>query len=130
MSAELDGIKALLDAHLTNLNQKLDKLSTNYESIRATVQSIENQTGVAIAEVRKDINSIGLKAEETREDLKAIKLRIEVNEDSQLERWTTQNHLNDLATKREGRIMTLQVGAIGTFIALAIATLWERLVAP
>ena len=127
MTAELDGIKALLDAHLTNLNHKLDKLSNNYESIRATVQSIENQTGVAIAEVKKDINSIGAKTDENREELKAIKLRIEVDEDTQLERWTRQNQLNEAATKREGRTTNLQVGAIGTFIALAIATLWERL---
>lgn len=130
MSAELDGIKALLDAHLTNLNQKLDRLSANYESIRSTVQSIESQTGVAIAEVRKDINNLGAHVQESREEIKAIKLRIDVDEDSQLERWTKQNQLNDQAAKREGRILTLQVGAIGTFIALALATLWERLVAP
>ena len=44
MSTELEGVKALLDAHLTNLRSELGRLATNYDSITRTVQSIENNT--------------------------------------------------------------------------------------
>jgi chromosome segregation ATPase len=125
MSAEIDGIKALLDAHLTNLRSELQRLATNYDQINATVQEIQRNTNVAIAEIRKDITSLQNENRTHSEEIKAIKQRIEINEDIQQEDRIKQKERNDRADKKSSTIANLLIGAIGTFITLAIATLWK-----
>ena len=127
MSVEIEGIKALLDAHLTNIRGELGRLATNYDAITKTVQSIENNTNVAIAKIEKDISNIGIKVDGQEGEIKAIKQRIEINEDVQIEKWTKQESINTVAEKKDNRIVGLQLGAIGTFIALAVATIWNKL---
>lgn len=127
MSVEIDGIKALLDAHLTNLGGQLQRLATNYDQINSTVQEIQRNTNVAIAEIRKDVASLQNEQKASKEEITAIKQRIEINEDVQQENWIKQKDRNERADKKDTTITNLLLGAIATFITLAIATLWKYL---
>lgn len=123
--AMIEGIKALLDAHLNNLRGELTRLNGHIESVDKIVQRIERDTNVTIAEIKKDILNHDRQIQETEQEVKAIKSRIEINEDVQLEKWTKQDVSNENARKRASYITNLLLGALSTFIALLIGTLWN-----
>lgn len=127
-SAVIDGIKALLDAHLTNIRGELARLSGHIESVDKIAQRLERDTNVMIAEIRKDITSHDLRIKTSEDEIKAIKSRIEINEDVQLEKWTKQDGINQGAKNRDDNLTKLLLGALSTFIALVIATIWNYFV--
>lgn len=125
MSTEFEGIKALLDAHLSNLRNELSKLTSNYDSIRDNVQSLKNNTDVAIAEMRKDIRSLENRQLATEEEVKAIKNRVEIGEDVQQGKWTVLETEKKIADKKQTTIIGLLVGAIATTISLILSSLYN-----
>jgi archaellum component FlaC len=127
MTTEIEGIKALLDAHLSNLRGELSRLATNYDQINSIVQNIQRNTNVAIAEINKDISRLHEDTKQQGEEIKSIKSRIEIGEDVQQGKWILQDDRNKRQDERSKAILGLQIGAIATFITLAIATFWNKL---
>lgn len=134
MTVELESVKALLDAHLTALRLEIQRLANNYDAITRTVQSLENNTNVSIAEIRKDINSMGGKLDGQGTEIKAVKQRIEIGEDVQQEKWGKQEIINEAQkTINEGikslgnRVVAIFVTAITILLGLWLTGIWERL---
>jgi len=127
MSEDLNAIRELLNAHLSNIRAEMSRLASNYDSIASTVRAIENNTSVELAKINKDIDGLGRRVQLTENEIGAIKKRVEIGEDVQQDRWGEQKHRNEQADKREKNITVLLLGAIGTFISLAIATVWSIL---
>ena len=125
MTTEIEGIKALLDIHMTNIRGELLKLSTSYEGIRSQVDHIGRTTDVAIAEIKKDVTSLQDKTKLINDEVNAVKHRIDINDDVQIERWTEQGTRNKIADTKDNRIIGLLLSAIGVVIMLVITQFWR-----
>ena len=133
-SGDIEGIKAVLDVHMEQIRRELIDLKKSYGDINREMNTISNQTGIALTKMQADINHIGAKVNANMEEINAVKTRLEFHEDVQVEKWNDQGKLNDTqkainessreASKRKLDTRTaLFVGGIATVITIIITRL-------